>query len=126
MSLILVAEDDVHIGLLVRMILEAEGYDVEVFTDGTEVVARLRNGPAPAALILDLLLPGMGGLDVVQALRTDPGTERLPILVLSALAGEAQRIEVLRRGANAYIAKPFDLNEVTAVVRSLAGGPPAR
>ena len=119
MSRVLLAEDDRHIALLVELALEDPGTSVEVVTTGPAVVQRLATEPLPDVLLLDLMLPGMSGFEVLGRLRASSRTERLPVLVLSAQARAEDRAEVLRRGANAFLAKPFDVDELARIVGSL-------
>ena len=106
MSRILVAEDDADIAALVRHYLEKAGFDRRRHRLGPRGDA----APAPRPtdlLVLDLMLPGMDGLDVCRALRGDPATAAVPIIMLTAKAEESDRIAGLELGADDYITKPF-------------------
>jgi DNA-binding response OmpR family regulator len=118
MSRILVAEDDADIAALVRHYLEKAGYTVDVTESGREVMPRLRRTPTDA-VILDLMLPGMDGLDVCRAMRADPTTAAVPVIMLTAKGEESDRIVGLELGADDYITKPFSPGEVVARVRAL-------
>ncbi len=118
MSRILVAEDDADIAALVRHYLEKAGYTVDVTGSGREVLPRLRKEPADL-VVLDLMLPGMDGLDVCRAMRADPTTAAVPVIMLTAKAEESDRIVGLELGADDYITKPFSPGEVVARVRAL-------
>ena len=118
MPRILVAEDDPDIAGLVRHYLEKAGYAVEVTGVGTDVAPRLRQTPTDL-LVLDVMLPGMDGLAVCRALRGDPATAAVPIIMLTAKAEESDRIAGLELGADDYITKPFSPREVVARVRAL-------
>ena len=118
MPRILVAEDDADIAGLVRHYLEKAGFDVDVTDAGRDVAARLRKTPADL-LVLDVMLPGMDGLAVCRALRADPTTASVPIIMLTAKAEESDRIAGLELGADDYITKPFSPREVVARVRAL-------
>ena len=120
MRRVLLAEDDRHIALLVELALEEPGVTaVEVVSTGPSALQRLATGPLPDVLLLDLMLPGLSGLEVLGRLRADARTGRLPVLVLSAQARAEDRDEVFRRGANAFLAKPFDVDELAQLVGSL-------
>ena len=118
MPRILVAEDDADIADLVRHYLEKAGFEVDVTESGAEVAARLRATPTDL-LVLDVMLPGMDGLSVCRALRADPETAAVPIIMLTAKAEESDRIAGLELGADDYITKPFSPREVVARVRAL-------
>jgi len=118
MSRILVAEDDADIAALVRHYLEKAGYGVDVTGSGRDVMPRLRQHPADL-VILDVMLPGMDGLDVCRAMRADPTTAAVPVIMLTAKAEESDRIVGLELGADDYITKPFSPGEVVARVRAL-------
>lgn len=119
---ILYAEDDGDIAALVQMTLGFHGFDVEVCPDGETVLRRLRAGPRPAVLICDVMMPGKTGLDVIGELRADPDLVDLPVLMLSALARESERQQIRRAGATGLLTKPFDCEELAALVTDMASG----
>ncbi|MCC7123952.1 MAG: response regulator transcription factor [Acidobacteria bacterium] len=114
----LVVEDDPDIGALLSLYLQKAGFAPTVLTSGRDVLARARQD-TPQVIILDLMLPGMDGIQVCRALRADPATALLPIIMLTAKAEESDRIVGLETGADDYITKPFSPNEVVARVRAL-------
>jgi DNA-binding response OmpR family regulator len=118
MSHILVVEDDVDIAALLAHYLEKAGHRVERITSGTEVLPKLRKGGADL-VILDLMLPGMDGLVVCQAMRADPAIASIPIIMLTARGEESDRISGLELGADDYVTKPFSPKEVVARVTAL-------
>ncbi len=118
MPRILVAEDDADIAGLVRHYLEKAEFEVDVTGTGRDVAARLRATPTDL-LVLDVMLPGLDGLSVCRALRADPATAAVPIIMLTAKAEESDRIAGLELGADDYITKPFSPREVVARVRAL-------
>jgi phosphate regulon transcriptional regulator PhoB len=113
---ILVAEDDRDLVDLLKYNLEREGYQVSHVGDGSLVMPNVRKF-APDLLILDLMLPGMDGLDVCRQLRQTDFS--LPILMLTARAEETDRVVGLEIGADDYVTKPFSLRELIARVRAL-------
>ena len=115
---ILVIEDNPDIAGLLRHYLERSGHAVDHFDSGREVLARIRPAP-PDLVILDVMLPGMDGLLVCQALRGDPATAAIPIIMLTARGEEADRIRGLELGADDYITKPFSPKELVARVAAL-------
>ena len=118
MSRILVVEDDPDIADLIRHYLVKAGHHVEVLASGSEAVLRVRE-KAPDVLILDLMLPGMSGLEVCRTLRDDVETARLPIIMVTARAQEGDRVLGLESGADDYVTKPFSTRELVARVGAL-------
>ena len=117
----LVADDDADIRFILRTNLEAEGMDVDEAVDGEQALT-LAGGLRPDVLVLDVMMPGRDGLDVLAALRSDPATADLPVLVLSAKAGDGDIWEGWRAGADIYLTKPFDVDLLVKHVRALAAG----
>ena len=115
---ILVVEDSQDIGDLLRHYLERAGHTVDLLTTGTAVLAHAREHQ-PDLVLLDLMLPGMDGLLVCQALRQDPGTAATPIIMVTARGEEADRVRGLELGADDYVVKPFSPKEVVARVAAL-------
>ncbi|HVL24326.1 MAG TPA: response regulator transcription factor [Thermomicrobiales bacterium] len=118
---ILLVEDEPSISGFVRRGLIFEGFDVDIIADGREAIDAIRDNP-PDLLILDLMLPGVNGIEVTRRVRNaeqvDPGT-RLPILMLTARDSVADRVTGLDAGADDYLVKPFDFDELVARVRAL-------
>jgi two-component system alkaline phosphatase synthesis response regulator PhoP len=115
LAAIVVVEDDPDISDLIAHYLQRAGHDVTRLTTGTEVMPRLR-ATIPDLVILDLMLPGMDGLLVCQAMRADSATATIPIIMLTARADEADRIAGLELGADDYVTKPFSAKELVARV----------
>jgi CheY-like chemotaxis protein len=108
---ILVVEDDEPIRLAVRELLESEGYEVLVACDGEEALAALEGG-VPSLIITDLQMPKLDGIQLCERLRTDPETELVPIVVLTA----AHRLEGVASRVDAILRKPFDVDALLATV----------
>src|SRR5688572_25166396 len=115
---ILIVEDDSDIAGLIAYYLEKGGYGAEVVGDGGRALTSARETP-PDLVILDLMLPGLNGLQVCKALRTDSRTAALPITMLTARGEESERILGLDSGADDYLVKPFSPNELMARLRAL-------
>lgn len=115
---ILVVEDETDIRELVRYHLDQEGYGVLVAGDG-EVALSLARRERPALVVLDLMLPGMTGMEVCRTLRAGESTATLPILMLTARATEADKVLGLEMGADDYVTKPFSPRELMARVRAV-------
>ena len=118
MSQILVVEDDPDIADLIRHYLEKSGHAVQVLGSGGAVLPKVR-GERPDLIVLDLMLPGLDGLMVCQALRSDPLTAAIPIIMVTARGDEADRIAGLELGADDYVTKPFSAKELVARVSAL-------
>ena len=118
MSRILVVEDDKDIAALIEHYLEKAGYGSEVVHDGGKALMAARETP-PDLVILDLMLPGLSGLEVCKALRLHNRTSALPIIMVTARGEESERILGLDSGADDYIVKPFSPHELIARVRAL-------
>ena len=115
---VLVVEDEADIRELLRYNLSQEGLEVVEAADG-ERGLELAKRERPALVILDLMLPGMDGLEVCRALRGQENTARLPILILTARATEVDKVLGLEMGADDYVVKPFSPREVLARVKAL-------
>jgi two-component system phosphate regulon response regulator PhoB len=115
---ILVVENDSDLALLLAYNLEAEGYVVESVERGDEAELRLAENP-PDLVILDWMLPGVSGLEICRRLRARQKTSRLPVILVTALGGEAQRVRGLSIGADDYVIKPFSVPELMARVRAV-------
>ncbi len=113
---ILVIEDSPDLGGLLSLHLKDLGYAVRVEKDGADGLNRARSDP-PDLIILDLMLPGMDGLDVCRALRAD--ADFTPILMLTARSSEAERVLGLETGADDYLVKPFSIPELLARVNAI-------
>lgn len=119
---ILVVEDDDHIGYILRFLLERHGFLVELATDGRQALQRLKD-PPPDMVLLDIMLPYHDGLEVLAQLRTLPGWDTLPVLMLTAKAREGDVVRALDLGADDYVTKPFQPDEVLARIRRLLRKP---
>ncbi|MFF4489601.1 response regulator transcription factor [Streptomyces sp. NPDC001544] len=112
----LLAEDDRAIRHALERALSLEGYEVTAVADGVEALAQAHRTP-PDVLLLDVMMPGIDGLQVCRVLRAEG--DRTPILMLTALVETADRIAGLDAGADDYVVKPFDVEEVFARLRAL-------
>jgi two-component system alkaline phosphatase synthesis response regulator PhoP len=115
---ILIVEDEPDIRKLVNYNLAQERFKVLEAADGEQALKIVRR-EKPNLVILDLMLPGLSGIEVCKILRDKPETAKLPILMLTAKAGEADRVVGLEMGADDYLAKPFSPRELVARVRAI-------
>jgi len=118
MKKILIVEDENDVVTLLKYNLEKEGFKVAATADGTLALAQMRR-ETPDIVILDLMLPGLSGLEVCRQLRRTDAFSRIPILIISAKGEEADRVVGLEMGADDYVTKPFSVREVVARVRAL-------
>ncbi len=113
--LILVADPDQHVKRLERYFLESAGFDVELVNDGEEGLARARERH-PLVVVSEILLPRRDGLSVCRALKSDPATSPIRVLIFSILAAEDRARQA---GADAFLRKPLDDAQFIATVHSL-------
>ena len=117
-ELVMVIEDEKEIRDLVRYNLERAGYRVATADDGEQGLQRLFDS-RPDALVLDLMLPGYSGMEVLREVRGELVTRDLPVLVLSARSAEMDKLESFEHGADDYLTKPFSPRELVARVKAL-------
>jgi DNA-binding response OmpR family regulator len=115
---VLVVEDEPNIIEAISFILSREGFRVDSHSNGLDAAEAVR-ARAPDLLILDAMLPGRSGYDILRELREDPGTAALPILMLTARGQSRDREMAERAGASQFMTKPFANAEVLAAVRAL-------
>jgi DNA-binding response OmpR family regulator len=118
MSRILVIEDDRDIAQLIVHYLAQAGHDPQVVGNGAEGLAAVR-ARVPDLLVLDRMLPGLDGLEICRAVRSNPATATLPVIMLTARAEESDRVVGLELGADDYVTKPFSPKELVARVGAL-------
>lgn len=118
MARILIIEDDPDIAELIARYLQQAGHVIDRLSTGAEAIRRVRS-TSPELIILDIMLPGVDGLRVCQALRSDTETARVPIIMVTARDEESDRVSGLDLGADDYVTKPFSPKELTARVNAL-------
>jgi DNA-binding response OmpR family regulator len=122
---ILVVDDEQSWRELLRQVLEAHGYRVEATSDGEEALAVALTSP-PSLVLLDRLMPGMDGLELCSLLRRHERTQDVPILMLTVRQDTASKVGALEAGADDYLTKPCDFDELLARVRARLRRPPQR
>jgi DNA-binding response OmpR family regulator len=115
---VLVVEDDPVIQLLVSEVLRAESYDVRLADDGESGLALVREDP-PELVVLDVMMPGLDGYEVLGHLRADPATAGIPVLLMTALNSSDDVARGFAAGADDYLRKPFATEDLLASVKSL-------
>lgn len=117
---ILAVDDDIDILELVEASLTADGFDVITASDGRGALESAKDY-APDLILLDLMMPEMDGFEVIERLKSDAATRTIPVIMLTAKAQTHEKIQGLRSGADDYITKPFQLDELTARVEAVLG-----
>ena len=124
MSKILIVDDDPSVRSLVRDVLEVEGYDVAVAEDGFAALRRIE-AERPACVVLDVMMPGMDGHAVLSRIRASDSGSSLPVVMLTAAAGDQQAWQAWSGGVDYFLAKPFDPSELLRYLDYLFEGAPA-
>ena len=117
---ILAVDDDIDILELIQMSLTAEGFDVITANDGMSGLEKAK-AYSPDLILLDLMMPVMDGFEVIGKLRVDEQTRAIPVIMLTARAQTHERVQGLHAGADDYVTKPFDLDELTARIEAVLG-----
>jgi PAS domain S-box-containing protein len=115
---VVLADDNADMRKYVQRILQSGDYDVEAVADGAAALAAARRLPAPDLVLCDVMMPELNGFALLKAIRAEPGLESLPVVMLSARAGEEARVEGLAAGADDYLIKPFSARELRARIDS--------
>ncbi len=115
---VLVVEDDADIRELIRYNLAEEGFTVDEAADGAQALDRMQRR-MPDLVVLDLMLPGMPGLEICRRIRSAPATAQMPVLIVTAKGTEVDRVLGLEMGADDYVVKPFSPRELVARVKAL-------
>lgn len=118
---ILVCDDERHIVRLIQVNLERQGYQVVTAFDGKEGLEKIR-AEKPNLVVLDVMMPYMDGFEVLKALRREPETETLPVIMLTAKAQDKDVFEGYHYGADMYLTKPFNPMELVTFVKRITQG----
>lgn len=118
METIYCVEDDENIRELVLYALSSSGYAGQGFPEGESFLRAVEHSPPDLAL-LDIMLPGQSGLDILRCIREEPATARLPVIMLTAKTSEYDRVKGLDSGADDYISKPFGVMELLSRIRAV-------
>ena len=122
MAKILIIEDDPLMARMYQKIFKFEGYDVEVAADGEEGLAKVKSGK-PTLVLLDIMMPKVNGMEVLEKLKADPDTKAIPIVMLTNLAGQHDAEAALSKGAVKYIVKSeYEPKEVTNMIKEILAG----
>jgi DNA-binding response OmpR family regulator len=116
---VVIAEDEPDLRKLLVYTLESEGYTVEAFGAGDDCLEHLQTEPVPALVILDIMMPGMDGVDVLERIREDGRLADIPVVLLSGRGRESDVVAEFEADADDYITKPFSPSELRARVARL-------
>ena len=114
---VLVVEDDVHIAHVLSFMLERQAYRVIHMADGRAAVQHVQSQPAPDLVLLDVMLPYVDGFELIRLIRAQAGWDSVPVLMLTAKNAERDTVRALDAGANDFIIKPFQPQELLARLR---------
>lgn len=118
MSLIYIVEDDVNIREIEQYALKNSGFEVKEFDNGRDFYEAL-NGQVPALILLDIMLPGEDGLEILSKVRKIPSASKVPVIMVTAKTTEIDKVKGLDMGADDYITKPFGVMELISRVKAL-------
>lgn len=121
MSTVLVVEDSVTQREMITGLLRGSGLEVTVAGDGVEALEQIQ-GRRPDLVVLDIVMPKMNGYEVCRRLKADPKTQDVPVVMCSSKGEEFDRYWGMKQGADAYIAKPFQPDELVGTVKQLLRG----
>jgi len=114
---VLLVEDDDHISQVLRFMLERQGYQVVHMADGRAAVQHVAQATPPALVLLDVMLPYVDGFEILGRIRATPAWREVPVLMLTAKSSEHDAVRALDAGANDFVTKPFQPQELLARVR---------
>ena len=115
-KLVLIVDDEEMNLIVLSKILQRAGYEVATATNGQEAINRIKQGPVPGIILMDLMMPIMSGWDATQVLKEDPNTSTIPVIAVTALSSE--RDSTLEFGFNGFCPKPIDFNNLIRMIES--------
>ena len=118
MATIYIVEDDINIREIERYALKNSGYEVEEFEGSAPFFKRLEKN-IPSLILLDIMLPGEDGLDILTKIRADKATAEVPVIMVTAKTSELDKVKGLDLGADDYITKPFGVMELISRVKAM-------
>ena len=118
---VLVADDEAHIGRIIKLKMEQGPFRVTLAFDGQEAVDVLEQSDRIDAAVLDVMMPRLSGLDVLERIRANESTKDIPCIILTAAGEEEYEREATRSGATAFLTKPFSPKKLYALIATLTG-----
>ena len=119
---IIIIEDDPLVGEIARDILTKQGYAVELLPESCDAIAAIK-AAMPKLVITDIMMPGLSGLDICKAVKSDPAIAHVKIMVMSAKTFEVEKKRAIQFGALAFLTKPFDEKTLIMMVKRLINSP---
>ena len=119
MARIMVVDDEPDIRLVLSRILKKRGYEVEVCGSAEEAIERLRSGNTPELIIMDLMMPGMSGIEACRAIKSDPRLKKIPLIILTVMTEPEAKEESREAGADAHVDKPINTAKLFHTIESL-------
>lgn len=113
----LIIEDDPSIGMLLEFLLQREGFEPRLISEGRSAKSAIEEGPAPALVLLDIMLPYVDGIELLLQIRQRTGWEHCTVIMLTTKSNENDIVRALELGASDYVVKPFQPNELLARIR---------
>ena len=113
---ILVVDDETDVQLILKTALKSEGFEVDAFGNGPDALASAKENPHDL-ILLDIMMPGMSGFEVLRELKSDDATSTIPVIMLTGVSERSKIQEALASGTDFYIVKPFDFDELMAKVQ---------
>jgi DNA-binding response OmpR family regulator len=117
-KIVWVVDDDAEIRHAMHLMFHLLGYDLLEFSDGREATRALLRGPAPDLLFLDLSMPEVSGLEILQFIRSRITWKKMPILIMSSDSEDTRVEQTMRMGADGYVFKPVNLEELESAIRT--------
>lgn len=117
-----IVEDEVALAGLVKAVVEAEGFDGEILTSGEEALQRITE-QRPALILLDIMMPGLNGFQVLERLRANAATQSIPVIVVSTLVGKEYVDRAKRLGALDFFTKPFEPEQLVECMKRILATP---
>lgn len=116
---VVIIEDDPVVSRLLSMSFSKRGFDVTIVKDGRDAMQKIANGAPPILVVLDIILPFFDGFEILNQIRSNPTWQNVPIVMLTSKTQEHTIVRAFERGADDYITKPFQIEELMARVRRL-------
>lgn len=122
MKTVLIVEDDKSIAALLAFMIEHEGLTAKIISDGLMAREFIRTGAVPVLVLLDVMLPRVDGFELLEVIRHQPQWEKVPVMMLTCRGGEQDIARAMQAGADDYVVKPFQPDELKARMRRLITG----
>jgi CheY-like chemotaxis protein len=119
MARIMVVDDEPDIRAILSKILNKRGYEVDLYESAEEAIEKLRSGDRPDLIILDLMMPGMSGIEACRVIKSDPTLKDIPVIILTVMVEPETKEESREAGADAHVDKPINMAKLFHTIESL-------